>query len=112
MCAVSFPIWLPLPHPGEFSVTENHFGVGMWSTAKLTLLSKTQLLAFIQVQGTWLSLYHFWHALVFKVSLKEFFPPNMKIQPILKWKQNKKQVLLCSNPLAWNAIFPEVRDLL
>lgn len=45
MCRVSFPICQPLPHPGKFSVTGNHFGVGMWSTAKLTLLSKTQVLA-------------------------------------------------------------------
>lgn len=46
MCGISFPIWQPLPHPVKFSVTGNHSGVGMWRTAKLTLLSKTQLLCF------------------------------------------------------------------
>lgn len=42
MCGVrSFPAQKLFPHLGNFSVTGNHSGVGMYSRAKLTLLGKT-----------------------------------------------------------------------
>lgn len=107
MCGVKSGVFQPGNHMhilGSFSVTGNHFGVGMYSKAKWMLLDKTRLLADLcwlssKVPWTWLSLYCFFHTLDFKVSLKESFFQYEKINQI--WNGNTTEnMLLCKNPLS------------